>query len=148
MATSTHSTAEMAEAVQGSVTNSGNFPDDELVGPQTALDVTHNCIELRLNDQNASNNHRYGSESVEEVLYSSNGASLFLAMQQTKLLKCNDEANQESRVADEDDKIDDFDPYLFIKNFPKPSEVVSSFRPMFLPKKMRRCLPITSLRFG
>lgn len=133
----------MAGAVQGSVTNSGNLPDGELGGSQTAFDMTQKGIEWSLVDQNASNDHRHSSESVEEGLLSSDGASLFLAMQQTKSLKCNDEASQESRVADEDDEIDDFDPYLFIKNLPHLSEVVSSFRPMLLPKQTRRCPPIT-----
>lgn len=139
----TRLSTDMAEAVQGSVTNSGNLPDDELVGSQTAFDATQNGIEWPLVDQNTSIDHRHGSEPVQEGLLSSDGASLFLAMQQTKLLKCNDEASQESRVADEDDEIDDFDPYLFIKNLPDLSEVVSSFRPMLLPKQTRRCPPIT-----
>lgn len=140
----TRLSTDMAEAVQGSsVTNSGNLPDGELVGSQTAFDMTQEGIEGSLVDQNTSNDHRHSSDSVEEGLLNPAGASLFLAMQETKSLKCNDEASQESRVADEDDEIDDFDPYLFIKNLPDLSEVVSSFRPMLLPKQTRRCPPIT-----
>lgn len=133
----------MVEAVKGSKTNLGNLPNDDLDGSQTAFDVAQNGIEWPLDDQNASDVHRHGLELVQEGLLSLDGASLFLAMQQTKFLKCNDEASQESRVADEDDEIDDFDPYLVIKNLPYLSEVVSYFRPMLLPKKTRRCPPIT-----
>jgi CTD small phosphatase-like protein 2 len=76
-------------------------------------------------------------------LLSSYGAFVYLATHQTKLLNCNDKANQESRVANEDDEIEDFDPYLFTKNFPYLVEVVSSSYPMLLPKETRICLPIT-----
>ena len=83
----TRLSTDMAEAVQGSsVTNSGNLPDGELVGSQTAFDMTQEGIEGSLVDQNTSNDHRHSSDSVEEGLLNPAGASLFLAMQETKSL--------------------------------------------------------------
>lgn len=64
-------------------------------------------------------------------------------------LECVDEHGQESMSTDvcvEDDEyeeLDDFDPYLFIKNLPELSSVVPTFRPMLLPKQTRSCPPTT-----
>eukprot|EP01018_Ginkgo_biloba_P011010 Gb_40540 [translate_table: standard] len=79
-------------------------------------------------------------ENIEEGLLNSDGASLFLAMQQTKSLDCSDKTDTESGVPDE---LDDFDPHLFIKTLPDLAEVVSPYRPMLLPRQARRWPPIT-----
>ncbi|GLJ15824.1 hypothetical protein SUGI_0260980 [Cryptomeria japonica] len=134
---------DVRELVQTPSRSPGSLHENELVGSQATLDVNQNIIEWPFVDENKSHDHRHDSESIEEGLLNSVGASVFLAMQQTKSLECNDETNQESRVPDEEDDLDDFDPYLFIKNLPHLSEVVSSFRPMLLPKQTRRCPPIT-----
>ncbi|XP_010250722.1 PREDICTED: CTD small phosphatase-like protein 2 isoform X2 [Nelumbo nucifera] len=79
---------------------------------------------------------------------SSEVSAIYLAMQHSKL-ECVDDHTQVSMstevCVDEDDieEIDDFDPYLFIKNLPELSSVVPTFRPMLLPKQTRRCPPIT-----
>ncbi|XP_058093210.1 uncharacterized protein LOC131239499 [Magnolia sinica] len=79
---------------------------------------------------------------------SSEVSAIYLAMQQSKL-ECVDEPCQDSISAgayveaDEDDEIDDFDPYLFIGNLPELSAVVPTFRPMLLPKQTRSCPPTT-----
>lgn len=124
----------------------GSLHENELGGSQAILDVNQNITEWSFVDEHQAHDHRHNSQSVEENLQNPVGASVFLAMQQTKSLECNDEnheTNQESRVPDEEDEVDDFDPFLFIKNLPHLSEVVSSFRPMLLPKQTRRCPPIT-----
>ncbi|KAH9315225.1 hypothetical protein KI387_023852, partial [Taxus chinensis] len=131
------------EVVQAPSSNPSSLRDDELASSQAALHVNQNHIEWPFVDESTLLVHRHDSESVEEGLLNSVGASVFLAMQQNKSLECNDETNQESRVPDEDEEMEDFDPYLFIKNLPHLSEVVSSFRPMLLPKQTRRCPPIT-----
>jgi hypothetical protein len=62
--TLTRFSIDMVGVVRGSMDNSGNFPDGELVGSQTAFDETWNDIEWPLVDQNASNDHMHGLESV------------------------------------------------------------------------------------
>lgn len=88
-------------------------------------------------------------EDSLEGKFSSEVSAIYLAMQQSKL-ECIDEQSQDSMPtteafveADEDDEIDDFDPYLFIRNLPELSAVVPAFRPMLLPKQTRSCPPTT-----
>ncbi|KAJ4710849.1 CTD small phosphatase-like protein 2 [Melia azedarach] len=75
-------------------------------------------------------------------------SAIYLTMKSSKL-ECVDEHGQESMSTDvcvEDDEyeeLDDFDPYLFIKNLPELSSVVPTFRPMLLPKQTRSCPPTT-----
>lgn len=92
--------------------------------------------------------HSDEEDSVEGN-FSSEVSAIYLAMQQSKL-ECIDEQSQDSMPtteafveADEDDEIDDFDPYLFIRNLPELSAVVPAFRPMLLPKQTRSCPPTT-----
>ncbi|CAL2230733.1 unnamed protein product [Prunus armeniaca] len=86
---------------------------------------------------------------VEAASISSEVSAIYLAMKNSKL-ECVDEHGQEPMSTDlytdddEFDEIDDFDPYLFIKNLPDLSSVVPTFRPMLLPKQTRSCPP-TSL---
>ncbi|BBH10410.1 SCP1-like small phosphatase 5 [Prunus dulcis] len=86
---------------------------------------------------------------VEAAGISSEVSAIYLAMKNSKL-ECIDEHGQEPMSTDlytdddEFDEIDDFDPYLFIKNLPDLSSVVPTFRPMLLPKQTRSCPP-TSL---
>ncbi|XP_068666234.1 uncharacterized protein [Aristolochia californica] len=86
-------------------------------------------------------------ENVGDNL-SSEVSAIYLAMQQSKL-ECIDEPSDDSISevcveTDEGDDLDDFDPYLFIKNLPELSTVVPTFRPMLLPKQTRSC-PRTTL---
>ncbi|XP_043724250.1 CTD small phosphatase-like protein 2 isoform X3 [Telopea speciosissima] len=80
---------------------------------------------------------------------SSEVSAIYLAMQQSKL-ECVNEPSQDSISTDvyvetdDVEEIDDFDPYLFIKNLPNLSSVVPTFRPMLLPKQTRSC-PRTTL---
>ncbi|XP_073003310.1 uncharacterized protein [Typha latifolia] len=80
---------------------------------------------------------------------SSEVSAIYLAMQHSKL-ECIDEQSQDSMSTDgcvepdETDDLDDFDPYMFIKDLPDLSVVVPKFRPMLLPKQTRSC-PSTTL---
>ena len=79
---------------------------------------------------------------------SSEVSAIYLAMQHSKL-ECVDEQSQdsispESRVEPDEDDLDDFDPYTFIKDLPDLSAVVPKFRPVLLPKQTRSC-PSTTL---
>ncbi|XP_010453246.1 PREDICTED: CTD small phosphatase-like protein 2 isoform X2 [Camelina sativa] len=64
-------------------------------------------------------------------------------------LECVDERGQDSLITsvsmedEEDEELDEFDPYLFIKNLPNLSSVVPTFRPVLLPKQTRSCPPIS-----
>ncbi|XP_010555056.1 PREDICTED: CTD small phosphatase-like protein 2 [Tarenaya hassleriana] len=75
-------------------------------------------------------------------------SAIYLAMKSSKL-ECVDERGQDSIIAsvcmddDEDEELDEFDPYLFIKNLPDLSSVVPTFRPVLLPKQTRSCPPIS-----
>ncbi|KAM1171055.1 hypothetical protein ACFX15_020893 [Malus domestica] len=86
---------------------------------------------------------------VEPAIISSEVSAIYLAMRNSKL-ECVDEHGQEPMSIDlytdddENEEVDDFDPYFFIKNLPDLSAVVPTFRPMLLPKQTRRCPP-TSL---
>ncbi|RXH72297.1 hypothetical protein DVH24_033835 [Malus domestica] len=86
---------------------------------------------------------------VEPAIISSEVSAIYLAMRNSKL-ECVDEHGQEPMSTDlytdddENEEVDDFDPYFFIKNLPDLSAVVPTFRPMLLPKQTRRCPP-TSL---
>lgn len=79
---------------------------------------------------------------------SSEVSAIYLAMKNSKL-ECVDEHDQDPMSTDvsvEDDyyeELDDFDPYLFIKNLPDLSSVVPTFRPILLPKQTRSCPPTT-----
>ncbi|XP_068655756.1 uncharacterized protein [Aristolochia californica] len=88
------------------------------------------------------------NEEKVGVNLSSEVSAIYLAMQQSKM-ECIDESSDDSVSevcvdADEGDDLDDFDPYLFIKNLPDLSTVVPTFRPMLLPKQTRSC-PRTTL---
>ncbi|XP_019052291.1 PREDICTED: CTD small phosphatase-like protein 2 [Nelumbo nucifera] len=64
-------------------------------------------------------------------------------------LECIDEPTDDSMSSEvymeeeNIEEIDEFDPYLFIKNLPDLSSVVPTFRPMLLPKQTRSCPPTT-----
>ncbi|EEF47473.1 CTD small phosphatase-like protein 2 [Ricinus communis] len=76
---------------------------------------------------------------------SSEVSAIYLAMKNSKL-ECVDEYDQDCMSTKEEDdyeELDDFDPYLFIKNLPELSSVVPTFRPMLLPKQTRSCPPTT-----
>ncbi|KAG7029257.1 CTD small phosphatase-like protein 2 [Cucurbita argyrosperma subsp. argyrosperma] len=79
---------------------------------------------------------------------SSEVSAIYLAMKNSKL-ECVDEHAHDTMAAevhvqeDEYEEIDDFDPYLFIKNLPDLSAVVPTYRPMLLPKQTRSCPPTT-----
>ncbi|ESQ41157.1 hypothetical protein EUTSA_v10014204mg [Eutrema salsugineum] len=75
-------------------------------------------------------------------------SAIYLAMKSSKL-ECVDEGGQDSLITsvcmedEEDEELDEFDPYLFIKNLPNLSSVVPTFRPVLLPKQTRSCPPIS-----
>ncbi|XP_010491935.1 PREDICTED: CTD small phosphatase-like protein 2 [Camelina sativa] len=75
-------------------------------------------------------------------------SAIYLAMKSSKL-ECVDERGQDSLITsvsmedEEDEELDEFDPYLFIKNLPNLSSVVPTFRPVLLPKQTRSCPPIS-----
>ena len=116
--------------------------DEEVIGTHVAFDVGVNCMEWSLEVENR--NSEQTAECMEDGLYDSEGSSLYLAIQQTNALDgSNEKSRQVENVAEEDD-LDDFDPYLFIKHLPDLSEVILSSRsPVLLPKQTRRCPPIT-----
>ncbi|XP_077251762.1 uncharacterized protein LOC143890985 [Tasmannia lanceolata] len=90
----------------------------------------------------------FDGEDIVGGNISSEVSAIYLAMQHSKL-ECVDEPSDDSMStnvsveADEGDEIDDFDPYLFIRNLPELSAVVPTFRPMLLPKQTRSCPPTT-----
>lgn len=77
-------------------------------------------------------------------------SAIYLAMKNSKL-ECVDERGQDSLITsvcmedeeEDGEEIDEFDPYLFIKNLPNLSSVVPTFRPVLLPKQTRSCPPIS-----
>ncbi|CAK9144302.1 unnamed protein product [Ilex paraguariensis] len=79
---------------------------------------------------------------------SSEVSAIYVSMKNSKL-ECVDEYNQDHMSTDvcmeEEDceELDDFDPYLFIKNLPDLLSVVPTFRPVLLPKQTRSCPPTT-----
>ncbi|KAJ4961654.1 hypothetical protein NE237_021564 [Protea cynaroides] len=121
------------------------------------MDVGSNISSEHLDMQNSS--HEMPSSESNRVLQcnkdlvvtslSSEVSAIYLAMQQSKL-DCAKEPSQDSVSTgisvetDDIEEIDDFDPYLFIKNLPDLSLVVPTFRPMLLPKQTRSC-PRTTL---
>ncbi|CAH8303332.1 unnamed protein product [Eruca vesicaria subsp. sativa] len=78
-------------------------------------------------------------------------SAIYLAMTTSSKLECVDERSQDSLITsvcnmedeEEDEELDEFDPYLFIKNLPNLSSVVPTFRPVLLPKQTRSCPPIS-----
>ncbi|XP_057859122.2 phosphatase PSR1 isoform X1 [Cryptomeria japonica] len=131
--------ADATATVQDSLTNTASLPEDEFIQSQS-FDAAESCIVWPLVDENATSDDTYDTVSIEEDLLNSDGACLFLAMQQTKSLEYGGKDDNDSGTSDE---LDDFDPYLFIKSLPDLSEVVSPYRPMLLPKQARRRPPIT-----
>lgn len=112
----------------------------------TLVDATGECIEWDPLDKAACDEGRPAldhSRCDGDVL-TSDDADLFLAVEQSKSLECNDEGSNEGEVVvEEDDDFEDIDPYLFIKRLPSLSEVVSPCRPLLLPRQTRRSPPIT-----
>ncbi|GAB2297670.1 hypothetical protein Dimus_031757 [Dionaea muscipula] len=88
-----------------------------------------------------------GGESVNAdttgACLSSEVSAIYLAMKTSKL-ECLDEPDDACMDEEEYEELDDFDPYLFIKNLPALSSVVPTFRRLLLPKQTRRC-PRTTL---
>ncbi|OVA17502.1 NLI interacting factor [Macleaya cordata] len=104
-------------------------------------DVQNSCVET-----NGVSTHC--NEVLSGANLSSEVSAIYLAMQHSNS-ECFNDASQESISnevcveADDGEEIDDFDPYLFIKNLPDLSSVVPTFRPMLLPKRTRSCPPAT-----
>lgn len=120
---------------------SSHTADEEVLGTQVAFDVGANCMEWSLEVENRD--PAQTAERIDDGIFDSEGSSLYLAIQQTKALDGSNETSPAEAAADEDD-LDDFDPYLFIKHLPDLSEVVTSGRPpVLLPRQTRRCPPIT-----
>ncbi|KAG9445973.1 hypothetical protein H6P81_012101 [Aristolochia fimbriata] len=113
-------------------------------GPEGCGDVNMGSCVLSPKESSLLN---CNEEKVGDTL-SSEVSAIYLAMQQSKLEYMEDPSDDSiSEVcveADEGDDLDDFDPYLFIKNLPDLSTVVPTFRPMLLPKQTRSC-PRTTL---
>ncbi|KAH9322959.1 hypothetical protein KI387_017598, partial [Taxus chinensis] len=130
--------SDTTATVQDSLTNTGSLPEDEFLGSQS-FDVAESCIVWPLMDENGTSDDTFDTVSIEDGLLNSDGACLFLAMQQTKSLECGGKDDTDSGTSGE---LDDFDPYLFIKSLPDLSEIVSPYRPI-LPKQARRRPPIT-----
>ncbi|BBN15786.1 CTD small phosphatase-like protein 2 [Marchantia polymorpha subsp. ruderalis] len=117
-------------------------------GVVTLVDGSGECIEWTIDDKVVD-----GGEALRPILdhtqgdadvLGSDAADLFLAVEQSKSLECNDEGNGEGDVPpEEEDDFEDIDPYLFIKRLPSLSEVVSPCRPLLLPRQTRRSPPIT-----
>lgn len=113
---------------------------------ETFVDATGECIDWDpLDDKAAGDDERPASDGqCDADVLTSDDADLFLAVEQTKSLECNDEGNNEGEVVvEEEDEFEDIDPYLFIKRLPSLSEVVSPCRPLLLPRQTRRSPPIT-----
>eukprot|EP00249_Psilotum_nudum_P016048 c25632_g2_i1 orf=665-2233(-) len=115
---------------------------EEIFSPQAAFDVDVDCIGWAIVNETADGDLSQHVDQLEEGLLESDGASLYLAVQQTKSLECNEDKGP-GEAEGEGDEADDFDPYLFIKRLPDLSEVVSPCRPMLLPRQTRCCPPIT-----
>ncbi|MCO5601083.1 hypothetical protein L7F22_055202 [Adiantum nelumboides] len=115
--------------------------DEEVLGTQAAFDVGANCMEWSLEVENRD--PAQTAERMDDGIFDSEGSSLYLAIQQTKALDGSQETSPAEAAPDEDD-LEDFDPYLFIKHLPDLSEVVTSGRPpVLLPRQTRRCPLIT-----
>ncbi|KAJ4973890.1 hypothetical protein NE237_007064 [Protea cynaroides] len=122
-----------------------------------AMDVDSDISSEHLDMQNSShqkpslesNGVSHCDKDLVAASLSSEVSAIYLAMQQSKL-ECVDEPSEDSISTaiyvetDDVEEIDDFDPYLFIKNLPDLSSVVPTFRPMLLPKQTRSC-PRTTL---
>ncbi|KAL0842970.1 hypothetical protein Bca101_016215 [Brassica carinata] len=91
------------------------------------------------------------SNSVDSNRNLDSVSAIYLAMTTSSKLECVDERGQDSLITsvcnmedeEEDEELDEFDPYLFIKNLPNLSSVVPTFRPVLLPKQTRSCPPIS-----
>lgn len=109
-------------------------------------DVENCTDQMPSSEADAMDSHCY--TNLVGANLSSEVSAIYLAMQHSKL-ECVDEPSQDSIStevsveADDSVEIDDFDPYLFIKNLPELSSVVPTFRPMLLPKQTRSCPPTT-----
>lgn len=110
------------------------------------VDATGDCIDWNpLHDRAVGDDERPAQDRAQcdaDVL-ASDDADLFLAVEQSKSLECNDEGSHEGEVVVDEDEFEDIDPYLFIKRLPSLSEVVSPSRPLLLPRQTRRSPPIT-----
>lgn len=100
--------------------------------------------------QSTCGNTMLGDDEFSELgSLSPEVSAIYLAMQHSKL-ECIDEQSQDSISTDgcadpdETEELDDFDPYVFIKDLPDLSMVVPKFRPVLLPKQTRSC-PRTTL---
>ncbi|XP_043702151.1 uncharacterized protein LOC122652472 [Telopea speciosissima] len=76
----------------------------------------------------------------EEVVTNSDDSCLYLAIHQMK--SCDQEPDVNSHYVDLDEG-DSFEPHLFTKNLHDLSDVVTSFRPMLLPKETRKRKSVT-----
>ncbi|XP_011624893.1 CTD small phosphatase-like protein isoform X2 [Amborella trichopoda] len=133
-------------SVAGNTMFPGDVVDTSNTGPLEEYEGHANCTQRCLMND-ADGVCSCEGELVERNISASERPYLYLAIQSSKL-ECTDEPSQVSvspYVEDDcdDDEIDDFDPYLFIKNLPELSVVVPTLRPMLLPKQTRRCPRIT-----
>ena len=112
---------------------------DELLEEQSVFDLGSTYMEWELEVEN-----RYTMQTAEHHLedefLNSDEASLYLAVQQSRALDRNPVMTQ----IEVNDDLDDFDPYLFIKQLPDLSEVGAlGCPPILVPKPNAGCPPVT-----
>ncbi|MCO5608788.1 hypothetical protein L7F22_063005 [Adiantum nelumboides] len=114
---------------------------EEVLGTQAAFDVGANCMEWLLEVENRDLVQT--AEHMDDGIFYFEGSSLYLAIEQTKALDGNQETSP-TEAAPNEENLDDFDPYLFIKHLPDLSEVVTfGHPPVLLQRQTRRCPLIT-----
>lgn len=101
------------------------------------------------NMQNCSQMFSSNSIAADSPCNDDSGAKLPLEVSsldftiKNSRLECVDEDGHDSMptgiCVEDDEEFDEFDPYVFIKGLPELSSVVSTFRPVLLPKQTRSC---------
>ncbi|XP_042492891.1 CTD small phosphatase-like protein 2-A isoform X2 [Macadamia integrifolia] len=103
-------------------------------------DITERYIILPFLEETAGPSNTPHGEVCEEVVTNSDDSCLYLAIHQMKA--CDQEPDVNSHSVDLD-KGNSFEPHLFTENLHDLSDVVTSFRPMLLPKETRKRKSVT-----
>ncbi|KAJ7548760.1 hypothetical protein O6H91_07G025700 [Diphasiastrum complanatum] len=119
--------------------------NDGALACQSSVDVSDDCLEwMQMDPRPLEVTTQAFDHTEEEEMLDIDPTSLFLSLQYPKSPQCEDSGSrEEAGESANSDKIDNFDPYLFIKHLPDLSEVVSTSRLSVLPRQTRRCPPIT-----
>ncbi|KAF5738296.1 CTD small phosphatase-like protein 2 [Tripterygium wilfordii] len=127
----------VGNSLDADMNEAGLFPDYNCAEPNMLFDVAEDYMILPFLEETARMNDSNNEKLDGVAMMDSDKSNLYLATDQTRSCNLGSDVNSDS------EKVEDFDPQLFLKNLPELSDVLSNFLPATLPKEPWKRKPIT-----